>query len=308
MGLGSVRDDGVLPRRRGCRPSSAPPPHPRIWRQGCHGQALRLPVHSGAASLSPGIVSAGGTLPFMKRWLVRIVLCFVLGAITTVAVAWGCAFYVKQSAYFGPDASMTAWFRAGTYHIARTAARPGWRGVVLEEKDAATREEFEDWTSDLTGSESADFDPSLPLPNWSTASAVRGSESLYVGGPIFDDAYGWPCLAMRARVVVRGMWTPLESIVVEHAIQLDGIDSGTIHIRRRLLPLKPIAVGFLSNTLLFGGAWFVLFWVGASYTHVVRMWLRERRGRCIRCGYDLRGNLDLGCPECGWGRTEHGHD
>ncbi len=23
---------------------------------------------------------------------------------------------------------------------------------------------------------------------------------------------------------------------------------------------------------------------------------------CSRCGYDLRGNLDAGCPECGWNR------
>ena len=27
-----------------------------------------------------------------------------------------------------------------------------------------------------------------------------------------------------------------------------------------------------------------------------------RRGRCLKRGYDLRGELDAGCPECGWGR------
>jgi len=26
---------------------------------------------------------------------------------------------------------------------------------------------------------------------------------------------------------------------------------------------------------------------------------------CQRCGYDLHGNPDAGCPECGWGREEH---
>jgi glycerol-3-phosphate acyltransferase PlsY len=31
---------------------------------------------------------------------------------------------------------------------------------------------------------------------------------------------------------------------------------------------------------------------------------RARRGQCIQCGYDLRGNMDQGCPECGWGRKK----
>ena len=30
--------------------------------------------------------------------------------------------------------------------------------------------------------------------------------------------------------------------------------------------------------------------------------LRERDGRCGRCGYDLRGDRESGCPECGWRR------
>ena len=25
---------------------------------------------------------------------------------------------------------------------------------------------------------------------------------------------------------------------------------------------------------------------------------------CLKCGYDLRGKLDAGCPECGWNRAE----
>ena len=29
---------------------------------------------------------------------------------------------------------------------------------------------------------------------------------------------------------------------------------------------------------------------------------RLRRGQCPKCGYDLKGRLRLGCPECGWRR------
>ena len=33
---------------------------------------------------------------------------------------------------------------------------------------------------------------------------------------------------------------------------------------------------------------------------------RLERGRCPKCGYDLRGKHDAGCPECGWNRAaEH---
>lgn len=31
---------------------------------------------------------------------------------------------------------------------------------------------------------------------------------------------------------------------------------------------------------------------------------RTARSICPRCGYDLRGDLDAGCPECGWNREE----
>lgn len=32
---------------------------------------------------------------------------------------------------------------------------------------------------------------------------------------------------------------------------------------------------------------------------------RMARGMCPECDYELRGNLDAGCPECGWRRTTH---
>ena len=36
----------------------------------------------------------------------------------------------------------------------------------------------------------------------------------------------------------------------------------------------------------------------------LRRHIRRKRGRCVKCGYDLHGELDAGCPECGWGRKE----
>jgi predicted RNA-binding Zn-ribbon protein involved in translation (DUF1610 family) len=31
----------------------------------------------------------------------------------------------------------------------------------------------------------------------------------------------------------------------------------------------------------------------------VRRWYRRQRGRCVKCGYDLTGNVSGACPECG---------
>jgi len=31
----------------------------------------------------------------------------------------------------------------------------------------------------------------------------------------------------------------------------------------------------------------------------IRCYLRRKQGRCVNCGYDLRGNVSGVCPECG---------
>ncbi len=67
--------------------------------------------------------------------------------------------------------------------------------------------------------------------------------------------------------------------------------------------MRPIWPGFLIDTLFYGAIWFgLLFGFGATRTALRA--LRTRRGLCPMCGYDLRGNLDAGCPECGWNRAE----
>lgn len=65
-----------------------------------------------------------------------------------------------------------------------------------------------------------------------------------------------------------------------------------------LLPLVPIAPGFLWNTLLYATLSSAFFCV----LSVSRRALRIKRGLCPSCGYSLSGLPDHSCPECGWGR------
>ena len=67
----------------------------------------------------------------------------------------------------------------------------------------------------------------------------------------------------------------------------------------RALPIVPIWSGVLVNM-----AFWTVLWFPPLNFHAIRNWLRRRRGRCAKCGYDLRGQFAAGCPECGWNRDE----
>lgn len=56
--------------------------------------------------------------------------------------------------------------------------------------------------------------------------------------------------------------------------------------------------------------WACSLWFAGTLGLRTRQLLRERaaskQGRCPRCKYDLRGETDAGCPECGWNRPAEG--
>jgi hypothetical protein len=67
------------------------------------------------------------------------------------------------------------------------------------------------------------------------------------------------------------------------------------------LPLRPLWLGFAMNTALYA----IILWLLIPGPFVLRRLIRLRRGRCPKCGYDLRGAIPGaggGCPECGWNR------
>jgi len=66
---------------------------------------------------------------------------------------------------------------------------------------------------------------------------------------------------------------------------------GTTSIRR--LPLHPIPLGFIINSVFYG----TFLWLPFMGFVVMKRRRRIKRGLCAQCGYDLTGVAT--CPECG---------
>jgi hypothetical protein len=67
-------------------------------------------------------------------------------------------------------------------------------------------------------------------------------------------------------------------------------DLPTLFDQIAFFPLIGIALAMILYMLARNGGW--------------RRWHRRRRGACLNCGYDLRGDFANGCPECGWRRED----
>jgi len=267
----------------------------------------------------------------MRRWLVRILVCLILGAITTVAVAWGCAWFLTFSTRSNDALSWR--FNGEGYD--------DW--YVGDAKQTGALRVVSSWRTQV-GISSIMWDPSAPppedrIPPWAGLLHPTGSSSSRVA-----DARGWPTLAMWSGFAESwsGFSNSGPTIKIISGLELPPRDSvPTWNVNHyRLLPLRPIWPGFLIDTLFYAAIWFGVFFGFSS----AKRFIRVRRGRCPRCGYDLRGNRveqvsDLrgsgrlsephespgaparragetshgsesrataGCPECGWNRMPQG--
>ena len=231
----------------------------------------------------------------MKRRLLTILLFLLAGAVVNVAVAWGSAFWLplrdanrdwRSERLIGSETPI--W-------LVRSAHRVGARWIEmwpiltdLQRSSALTsypmREEPDEWwyshAADPSVLEWTDtwgyraiMVRGFPLPSPWCAATFGGKPGLVLRHPCSEVEGGIVC----------PIRPPSESIVDE-----------------RLLPLRPLWPGFAVNTLFYTA----VLWLPLCGPFVLRRQIRRRRGRCIRCGYDLRGDLDAGCPECGWNREE----
>ena len=155
------------------------------------------------------------------------------------------------------------------------------------------------------------MNPNTPLgraPYWSRGRLSPDQLSLKyrpVGSimwSLVDEARGWPLRAMMWRADKKWDHSTRTTlpVTVEHGLDLSHL-GGWPEIRKAL-PLKPIWPGFAINTIFYAS----LLWLLALGPFTAHRIMRRKRGRCIECGYDLRGHSGGGgeaCPECGMPRT-----
>ena len=208
----------------------------------------------------------------MKRWIAKLVLFLLLGAIVNVAVAWGLAgFYPatfdRTKSSLSDEARRWASDKGVPYPVISSYNGLGIRWVVVH-KQVGT-----------------------------TMSSGGVEEPVYDYAGMEVDA-GWPFVAMHEQSWIDDAASSLHRRIYRTAVGLQSeiTGSGPAVAPLRPLPLHPALPGFLINTLFYAAIWFGLF-VGFG---AARHSIRRKRGHCIKCGYDLRRDFSAGCPACGW--------
>jgi len=128
---------------------------------------------------------------------------------------------------------------------------------------------------------------------------AKGGRTLTSLGVIMQKAYGWPCRSLYwnwDNGVNQVNTRPGEPITRAIRLPQRQAQFGTLSLdERRALPLAVIPIGFAMNTLLYAAA----MWLLIPGPFALRRAIRRRQGRCVACGYDLRGAEHERCSECG---------
>jgi hypothetical protein len=229
----------------------------------------------------------------MKRWVLRAILCLLLGAITTVAVAWGISLFSNGQDRGDGDLFL---LEHESRWIFVTTEGVGWHSLRI-----AVSETYDDLYDET---------PIQSPPKWSELASLTKLPILPSGDPLTispvgwvnwqERAFGFPSLSLA--------WTHFfrDGGQVRNGVVVSGSES---FWDWRILPLRPIWSGFMIDTFFYASIWFGVFFAPGMAKRAIR----RKRGRCPRCGYDLRGGVisdkrlaisGAGCPECGWNRPE----
>ncbi len=225
----------------------------------------------------------------MKRPLLIIAICLLLGAVVNVAVAWGCAAWADVGTDYTEGIS-----EDGTASLLRWSSNIGTL-IYFERNRTATLNRT------MRGSRRMDeLSPywlHLDVPSAAYQSGrISGENS-------FTDARGWPALTMWSEYEWPMSWSeyewPASGIVVNGGLPLSSRHSvGQLYFYPpppRALPLRPIWPGFTINTILYAA----ILWLVIPGPFALRRIIRRKRGLCVSCGYDIRHADHDACPECG---------
>ena len=202
------------------------------------------------------------------RRSVRPIVCVLAGAIATIALAWTGTLY-------------SDWSRMKIH----PATRPAWPGAAPRDWPLPTTTGSTDHR--LANHEMwAHFDPnSARTVGWYRLRAGFPFRAL-VHDIGTDQTAGGP-----VTIVTPGVW--LRGVALPAGLR-DPLRMADFRV-----PIRPIWLGFLGDTLVYAAA----IWLLACAPGLIRRRRRLHRGRCPGCGYSLSGlqidGLGAVCPECG---------
>jgi len=261
----------------------------------------------------------------VKRRVLTVILFLLLGAIINIAVAWACSYFVVprfvraesiESSRVWPYRSIPA-----TLKPTQPAARfEGFgvveHGIMIQEKpnpsanidpvngaSIGLSERLVMTTDQVTQELDAIY---RRVPDGGELGSVRRRARLLefrrlpnAPPPLRVEA-GWPLLSLQGWGPGSTEWRPNRTGAAqpvpqtgEYAIVLHQRDFGSRRPIIRLLPFRPMWIGFVLSTLFYA---FIL-WLLFAAPFALRRWRRIKRGLCPKCAYPV-GASDV-CTECG---------
>ena len=212
----------------------------------------------------------------------------LLGMLVNVAVAWSCALWMPVTSSAVLDKDQCAQLGLRSHNLLRADSSFGYvqfKPVMYPtDREWKSKEMRRIVVANGGFTFAIDFTPSFPKQ----AQELPGIDEVRAGWPA-------PSLMSQQRQITPFGPHPIGSFNNGIFQPVWTHQFGPIPGRR--IPLRPMWLGFAINTVFYA----VILWSLTLGPFTARRMIRLKRGRCIKCGYDLR-ETSSGCPECSWGR------
>ncbi len=212
----------------------------------------------------------------MKHIIAKLIAFALLGALMTMALAWGIVVWAPQipSSAFGSEDDhhrLLGREHPETIRLWTQLAPPEWQSATQR---AGHREfGFCRHRTYLTA-----------LP------PTPGQVNHFIA--VSEAQVGWPCRSLTSVLLIERK-NSQQTVVVKDGWRVQPASG-------KILPYRPIWPGFALSTLFYGAL------IGGAFEAwpAVRARRRKQHGHCKTCGYDLRHVEHDVCPECGSGSVE----